>query len=289
MKQVLAVAVAALLIAVAIVVRGALDDDGDDSPTADGGGDDLVVACVPELRSACERLDGDVRIEAPAATIAAAGEVDAWITFDSWPEIAELRAGQALFDEAPVPLASSGLVLLTRTDALPDACSPQPDWVCVIDSDNEPALPSDDTALGVLLLGHAALGWNLIVRGGQSFARQDAESAEFDAWLRSIEFGGDPVADMVEIGRAGPAATGTTAAAFETTVQTTREADDLAATPTAVAATAAVIAVGPAADRVADDADFRDGLVALGWRLDPDAATTGLPNAAVLFALQEIA
>ena len=289
MKQVLAVAVAALLIAVAIVVRGALDDDSDDGPAGDGNDDELVIACVPELRAACERLDGEVRIEAPAATIGSRGEVDAWITFDPWPDIAELRAGQPLFDEAPVAVAGTNLVLLTRTDALPDACSPAPDWVCVTESDNEPALPGDDTALGALLLGHAALGWNLVVRNGQSFARQDAESAEFDAWLRSIDFGGDPVTDMVQIGRAGPAATGTTAATFEADVQTSREADNLAATPTPVAATAAVIAVGPAADRVADDADFRDGLVALGWRLDPDAATTGLPNAGVLFALQEIA
>jgi hypothetical protein len=283
------VAVAALLIAVAIVVRGTLDDDESADSDAPADDDDLVVACVRELREACEALGGDVRIEDPAATIAAAGEIDAWVTFDPWPEIVGVQTGAPVFDESPVPVATSDLVLVTRTAALPDACGPEPDWVCVAASTNAPALPPEDTALGALLLGHAALGWNLVERDGQSFARQEAESPEFDAWLQTLELDGDPLDDMLQIGRAGPVATGTTRATFETVVPTTREAANLDATRTAVPASVAVVVVGPSADRVAGDEALLDGLEALGWVLDPEAATTGLPNAGVLCALQEIA
>ena len=289
MKQVLAVAVAALLVAVAIVVRGALDDEESADADAPADDDELVIACVRELREACSALPGDVRIEDPSETIASADEIDAWVTLDPWPAIAEVQQGRPVFDGTPVAVAASDLVLLTRPAALPTTCSPEPDWFCVVESANEPALPRDDSALGTLLLGHAALGWNLVERDGQSFARQDAESPEFDAWLRAIAFGGDPVADMVQIGRAGPAATGTTAATLATFVETSRESGNLDATRTAVPATVAVVVVGPAAERVAGDEELLDGLVDLGWDLEPDAATTGLPSAGVLFALQEIA
>ena len=293
MKQVLAVAVAALLVAVAIVVRGALDDD--DTPAGGDGGDgptdeELVIACVRELREACESLDGDVRVEDPAATIAAAREVDAWVTLDPWPAIAEAQEGRPVFGGDAVAVASTALVLLTRTSALADACGPEPEWACVAEpGTNGPALPNADSALGRLLLGHAALGWSAVVRPGEPFARNEFQLPEFDAWRQSLEFVRDPVADMIQFGPAGPVATGTTRATFETVVQQSREADNLDATATPVAASVAVVVVGPEADRVADDDDLRDGLTALGWDLDPEAATTGLPNPGVLFALQEIA
>ena len=293
MKQVFAVAVAALLVAVAIVVRGALDDD-DTAGGGDGGDgpadDELVIACVRELREACDALDGDVRVEDPAATIAEASDIDAWVTFDPWPAIAEAQEGRAVFGGEVVPVASSALVLLARTSALPDACGPEPDWACVAEpGSNGPALPSADSALGRLLLGHAALGWSAVVRPGEPFARNEFQLPELDAWRQALEFVRDPVADMIQFGPAGPVATGTTRATFETVVQPSREADNLDATTTAVAATVAVVVVGRSADRVADDEGLRDGLTTLGWDLNPDAATTGLPNPGVLFALQEIA
>ena len=290
MKQVLAVAVAALLVAVAVVVRGAIDDADDDGDNGDGPADDeLVIACVRELRAACDALGPDVRIEDPASTIAAADDIDAWVTFDPWPAIAEVQQGRPVFDDAPVAVAASDLLLVTRTAALPDACVPEPNWVCVTASANAPALPREDTALGSLLLGHAALGWNAIERDGQSFARQEAESPEFDAWLQTVELGGDPLDDMLQIGRAGPVATGTTRATFDTVVPSTREAENLDATRTGVPASVAVIVAGPEAERVAGDDGLLGGLTDLGWDLDPEAATTGLPNPGVLFALQEIA
>lgn len=292
MKQVLAVAVAALLVAVAIVVRGALDD-GDDGPGGDGDddGDALVVACVPELRSACEALDADVRIEAPSATIAAAAEVDAWVTFDPWPEIAAAAEGRAVFGDDVEAVASSALVLVTRTAALPAGCGPEPDWLCVAEATGSraPTLPSPDSAFGALAFGFAAHGWNAVERPGEPFARNEFELPEFDAWRRTLRFSSNPVTDMIQLAPAGPVATATTRATFDTVVLTSREAEELDATPTAAAATAAVVVVGPEAERVAGDGALQDGLVALGWRLDPDAATTGLPNAGVLFALQEIA
>src|SRR3546814_10763987 len=66
-----------MIVALAVVVRGALDGDSDDEPSSSGP---LVVACDPDLRAACEALDGvDVRIEDSASTAGAlqGGETDA--------------------------------------------------------------------------------------------------------------------------------------------------------------------------------------------------------------------
>ena len=102
MSRVLALLGAVALIVVAVVVRAVvLDDDG--GAGADDPDRALVVACVPELEVACNAIDAatDVVVERPDQTIArlAAGEeVDAWVTFDPWPamaEILEARAGLA--------------------------------------------------------------------------------------------------------------------------------------------------------------------------------------------------
>src|SRR5688500_263721 len=96
MKRVLALAGAVFLIAAAIVVRAVIVVDDEDSVGTGGGDDgDLVVACSPELREACEAIEGvtELRIEHPGATIdalAAGGQIDAWVTLDPWPEMAEI-------------------------------------------------------------------------------------------------------------------------------------------------------------------------------------------------------
>jgi hypothetical protein len=277
-RQVLAVAVAALLVAAAVVARNALDDDGDGVLDDDTPVDELTISCVPELEDACEAVGA--RVEDPADTLAG-DAVDAWITFDPWPAVAAEGDDPVRFGGERVPVAASALLLLTRDEA----CA---DWDCAVDVDA--ALPPPATALGLLLAGHAALSWNDVARPGESFASNDFELPEFQAWLQALDFTRDPVDDMLVLGPAGPDATGTTRATFEDLVRPSPRGDGITASATNVAATVAVVVVGPAAERVAGDERLLDGLTALGWDLDPAAATTGLPNPGVLFALlQEIA
>jgi len=294
MKQVLAVAVAAILVAGAIVVRDAID--GDDGDSGDGGGEaepdgEIVVACVTELADACEALEGVVlRVEDPGVTLADGGAVDAWVTLDPWPAIAELQDTALDLDvDDTAAVARTDLQLLTRPASLPGGCA---DWACVAvaTGSNRAALPRPGTALGALLLGHAALGWSEATRPGEPFAANELDLPEFEAWFGVLSFVRDPVADVLQLGRAGPAAAGTTAAEVGARVTPSAQADELDASPTPVPAHAAVVVVGEASARVAEDDGFVDALEDLGWDLDPEAATTGLPGAGVLLALtQEIA
>lgn len=293
MKQVLAVGVAALLIAAALVARGALDDDGG----GDGGDGGLVVACVPELRQACEALTevADLRVEGPAATIeaAVAGEIDAWVTLDPWPAMAAEQQRRDVLGGETVAVASTGAVLLARTAALPAGCAGTADWACVAGATGAaaPTLPRPDTALGALLLGHAARSWSAVARPGEPFAANEFTLPEFEAWLGSLRFAADPVADMIQLAPAGPVATATTGAVARTVVATSREAGQLAASPLAEPASIVVVVVGPAAERVAGQRGLHDALDALGYDEldDPAARTVGLPGPGVLLALQELA
>src|SRR3546814_11574139 len=103
-----------MIVALAVVVRGALDGDSDDEPSSSGP---LVVACDPDLRAACEALDGvDVRIEDSASTAGAlqGGETDAWLTSSAWLEVAASRTPEAI-GEAEA-LATSPVVVASDPD-----------------------------------------------------------------------------------------------------------------------------------------------------------------------------
>lgn len=289
----LAVGVAALLVAGALVLRDVLDDGGSDG--GDGGGGELVVACVRELADACEALTGvaDLRIEDPASTIASAGDVDAWVTFDPWPAVAATAEQRELFPGEPVAVATTGLLLLARTDDVPAACSAGVDWSCVATAtgSNAAALASPTTAFGLLALGHAATEWAAVEQPGEALTRAEIEGAPFQAWLDGIQFGGDPLEDMLQIGRAGPVATATTQARHTVEVVPSREARNLGAVATSVDASIAVVVAGPAAERIARREPFLAALDALGYDRSTDAAarSLGLPSPGVLVALQELA
>lgn len=291
MKRVLAVAVAALLVAVAIVVRDAIDD-GNDGRRRAGDGGDLVVACVTELRDACEALAGvsELRVEDAADTVEST-DVDAWVTYDPWPAMAEVDAGRPPVEGDVVAVGRTELVLLARSAALPGACGGEASWACVAEAagSGAPALPPRTTALGILLLGHAAASWSAEVRPGEPFAANEFDLPDFDAWHRSLVFLRDPVADMIVFAPAGPVAAGTTAAVVETVVTPSREASRLDVATTVVPASVAVVVVGHGADRLAGQQAFLDALAELGYdAAEPTARTTGLPAPGVLVALQEI-
>jgi hypothetical protein len=284
MARVLALLGAILLIAAALVARSILDDEsGDDGDGGGDGGASLAVACIPELREACEAVDRDVTltIEDPGETIARIADgddVDAWITLDPWPAMASFLDDSVELDD-PIGVATSDLVVLARTARLPDRCDP-PAWTCLVDVlGDSVAAPAATTALGVLVLGHAATDFF-----GGPFAANDLADPALADRLAALDLAGrDPLEDL-RVGLPEPAATGALEVQLASLGVRLEQFDT---GPGASPATVAVVVAGDDADRIAEDPAFTAALADLGWDVVPDAATTGLPNAGVLVALQE--
>lgn len=288
MKRVLALAGAIFLIAAAIVVRAVIADDDDESVGTDGGDDgDLVVACIPELREACEAIDRDMdlRIEDPGDTIAALAEgdyIDAWVTLDPWPEMAEILERRQFFGEVEV-VGASDLVLLARTTEIPDACGANLGWTCLVDGLGDRVAVADRSgALGALVFGWAAEEFfpNLI----RADIVGDAQLAQR---LEVLDTLSDPIGDIFAFAAAGPHATATTNADLGQRFDGSREDPNFTRSVGASPAAVAVVVAGRRADRIAGQPSFTDALDELGWDLDPGAATGGLPNAGVLVALSQ--
>jgi hypothetical protein len=293
MSRVLALIGAVCLIAAAILARAVLtddDDDGGDSGDGDGGAE-LVVACIPELADACEEIDRDMdlSIEDPAVTIerlAAGEEIDAWVTLDPWPEMARFTVRDGQLDVVE-PVAEQELATVVRS-GFADECDAPPTWSCLQDANGRQAvLQPPDSALGALATGAATADVFEAVTGTRQFAAQDIVAGGVaDAYLQDYEFGRDPLAEMLQLGPAGPKATIALAAVATARIEGSREDGNLVVEQVRSEARVAVVVAGPRADRVAGEPGFTDTLVSLGWRLAADAATTGLPNAGVLVALQ---
>lgn len=281
MKRVLALVGAILLVAVAVVVRGALDGDesGADLPDDDA---DLTVACVRELARACDALPGDVRIEDPAATLGRVDEVDAWVTLDPWPAMARFTLGVPFPGDA-VGVATSPLLLLARTGAVPDGCEPIA-WTCLVDGLGDGVvLPPSRTALGRLALGAAAEDFL------PGFSRADLfDDAELGRRIDELGTAADPIADIFAFGPAGPKATATTGADLIARFDGRREDANFTRGAGARPVTIAVVVAGPAAGRVAAHPAFTDALADAGWTLADGSTSAGLPEPGVLFALQEV-
>src|SRR3712207_5937127 len=109
MRRVVAVLGAVLMVVVAVLVRGVLDDDeGAGSGATGGGGEDgeVTLLCLDELGDVCRALEDDGAIDdfdaEPAGTtidrLAAQGaelEADAWLTLLPFPEIAGVARDEA--------------------------------------------------------------------------------------------------------------------------------------------------------------------------------------------------
>jgi len=286
MTRVLALLGAILLIAAAVVARSVLDDeDGGD----DGGrdGEPMAVACIPELREACDALDrlAEVTIEDPGETIARIAEgadVDAWVTLDPWPEMASIIDDQARVGDG-VGVATTELLLLVRTDAVPSGCAPV-GWTCLVDGlDNRVVLPDPDAALGRLAAAFAA---NDFFPGFAANELRDDPELQRRLDAVGIDRSGPaPYEDMLVL--PDPDATAITGADFERAVAPRPTGESFSTYPTGQPATIAVVVAGDEGDRIAGEPSFTEALEALGWTIAPDAATTGLPGAGVLVALQD--
>lgn len=134
-ERIFAIGAAALLVAVAIVVRSRLaGDDG-----GSGGGDRAapVVACAPDLASLCDELAASGRIAADPPTLDLAGAasppngVEAWITWDPAPGIADFDAPGTW--DAPEAIGSAPLAVLSTAAGIPAACPTPATWACLAD------------------------------------------------------------------------------------------------------------------------------------------------------------
>lgn len=191
-ERILAVVGALALVAVALVVRAQLVDDGGGGGASGGGAP--AVACTPDLMAVCEVLADEGRIAEDPPTLdlnGAAGPlpgIEAWITWDPSPGIANIDADQ---DSAPMPWDAEGAVpigaapLAVATtgglDQAPGGCaSSELTWSCFGSPGSEGlALGVGDptTADGLARL-YPVVASLVDVDGGEDF--RDLTGAELD-------------------------------------------------------------------------------------------------------------
>lgn len=147
MKQrILAIAGALALVALAIVARTQFG--GDSGGGGSSGGGKPVVACTPDLMSVCDALAeaGKIANDPPTLDLdkaaAPAPEIDAWITWDAIPGVANFDAdadGRSDVWGTSIVLGASPLAVSTRRSGavpLPDGCSMAAlMWACLNNPD----------------------------------------------------------------------------------------------------------------------------------------------------------
>lgn len=218
MKRVLALVGAVAMVAGALVVRSRIDDGGDDGG---GGGGQVTIACVRELRPACEAIaadaDVEVRIEDYATTaeglLATADDdppgadgIDAWLA--PAPIAAGVNEQRAFAGHEPVlgepsePLARSPLVVVgwtARLAPLREHCGGELTWGCIGESADVPwAELGGSAGWGALKPGHArpdtAADGLLVMSqatadrlGTTDYASNDFVDPAFRAWFERLE------------------------------------------------------------------------------------------------------
>jgi hypothetical protein len=136
-ERIFAIGAAALLVAVAIVVRSRLAGD-DGGGTGDGRRDAPVVACAPDLAALCDELAASGRIAANPPVLDLTGAaappeaVEAWITWDPAPGIANVDAPGTW--DAPAAIGSAPLAVLATAAGLPAACPTPATWACLAEA-----------------------------------------------------------------------------------------------------------------------------------------------------------
>ena len=322
MRRVLAVLGAVLMVAVALLVRSALD--GDDATGGDGGGseDAVRLLCAEELADVCRRLEdeglAEIQIEAVGLTVDRLGaldadlEVDAWLTLDPFPQQVNDRrlfaTGNALFADPVATDHSSGLALVAQADrgvALEQDCTAV-GWACVGDAAGEPwadhggeaawgpVKPGydapDTSATGLLVLAQAMADH----LGEPGFAGQDID----ERWLGDLEdavptrTAGPSLLRLAQQGGAAFGAVGALGADAEALARTAQGADLTIFYPAPMFRASVVLAPGrggeddvsDALTDLLDDEAFTDALTAAGWEVGTDGET--LPSAGVLDALR---
>jgi Bacterial extracellular solute-binding protein len=309
MKAVAALAAAVGLIVAAILIRDALDDDGDSAGgTSAGRGTTLV--CPPELADACAELEDDVTVRVEAASVTAdrlasaadadEAAVDVWLAPAPWAEVvgdARQRAGApALVGEPSTAIGRSPVVLVMwddRAAALEaGACGGPVEWRCLGDAADRPwdtvggdsawgrvnvGLTDPDAGTGLVVLGGAASGYF----GSADYAANDLDG-EFSGWLGALAAQSDAAAaDVVnEMLTRGPGRF-SAVGALEADALDAFDRDGVRVIYPAPVATADLVAIpiggaeGAAGD-IADNDDLRRVLGEAGWRVDGEPLVAGV-------------
>ena len=321
MRRVLAVLGAVLMVAVALLVRSAIDS-GDDGGS--GGGDDATpqLLCAEELAQVCQTLadDGlaDVTIEPVGTTVDRLGEVDAdldadaWLTLDPFPQQVndrrQLATGNPLFADPLASGFSTGLALVAQDDrgaALEADCAAV-GWACVGDAAGEPwADHGGETTWGPVKPGYdapdtSATGLLVIAQAmadhleDPGFAGQDIDAR----WLGDLEdavptrTAGSSLLKLAQQGGAAFGAVGALGAEAEAVARTAQGEDLTIFYPDPMFRASAVLAPGRGGDEDLLDAlddlvtsdELAEAFADAGW----DNVTDGvpLPSAGVLDALR---
>ena len=321
MRRVLAVLGAVLMVAVALLVRSAIDS-GDDGGS--GGGDDATpqLLCAEELAQVCQTLadDGlaDVTIEPVGTTVDRLGEVDAdldadaWLTLDPFPQQVndrrQLATGNPLFADPLASGFSTGLALVAQDDrgaALEADCAAV-GWACVGDAAGEPwADHGGETTWGPVKPGYdapdtSATGLLVIAQAmadhleDPGFAGQDIDAR----WLGDLEdavptrTAGSSLLKLAQQGGAAFGAVGALGAEAGAVARTAQGEDLTIFYPDPMFRASAVLAPGRGGDEDLLDAlddlvtsdELAEAFADAGW----DNVTDGvpLPSAGVLDALR---
>jgi len=324
MRRVLAVLGAVLMVAVALLVRSAIDsgDDGGDR----GGGDRADAAprllCAEELAGICQTLAdeglAEITIEPVGGTVDRLGaveadlEVDAWLTLDPFPQQVDDRrqfaTGNPLFADPLGTGFSTGLALVAQDDraaALEADCA-EVGWACVGDAagepwadhggeagwgDVKPGYDAPDTSATGLLVLAQAMADHL---GDPGFAAQDID----ERWLGDLEdavptrTAGSSLLRLAQQGGAAFGAVGALGAEAEAVAATAGGQDLTIFYPAPMFEAAVVLAPGRGVDEDVHDAlselvldeAFTDALSDAGWSTETDGEAP--PSAGVLDALR---
>lgn len=281
MRRVLAVLCAVGMVAAAVAIRAAIDDDADPTP-----GQPAVIVCAADLLAQCRALgpEIEVRAETAAVTAAALGEggladdVDAWVTSTAWLEVVRSRAPDALGEATA--LATTTAVVATapgRLQAISDLCDGEDVWACLGGAAGEDwgdlgdgshaqwrelkvGLTDPDTAVGLGGLASAASGFF----GNTTFAANDPVFGDFESWLSILagpSAAGDPNPAETLATRPGTYS----AAGSVDAVAGGYEARgvEVIRPDTEVHVTVVIVAIGD--DRAPSADPVRNALVAEGW------------------------
>ena len=302
-QRVLAVLGAVGLVLAAIVVRSAIDDDGNDSGNnADG---EVVLVCTSDLAAACAQLDGVRIIEQDAASTAAGiaeqaealDGVDGWLTTSAWVEVVDSRAPGRLGDS--LLIATSPVVVAvdpSRAEAVTALCQGESIWACLGTNAGagwgglgsgqaswgtlRTGLPSANAAIGLPVIAAAASGFF----GGTDFASNDFDATGFRDWLAGFtEPSGKgehmPITRLVT-------ARGTYTAVGDVAAAAANRRRAVVGDP-GVAATVVLVEL-PGGDRLSGADSMRDALVAAGWTAASGDAPPAILKPGVMAALHTL-
>jgi len=308
-KAVAALAAAVGLIVAAILIRDALDDDGD-SAGGTSAGRGTAVVCATELADACAELEDDVNVRVEAASVTAErlataadadeAAVDVWLAPAPLADVvvdARERAGAPdLVGEPSAVIGRSPVVLVLWNDRAvaleAGACGGPVEWRCLGDAADRPwdtvggesawgrvnvGLTDPHAGNGLVVLGGAASGYF----GSADYAANDLDG-EFSGWLGALAAQADrTAADVVnEMLTRGPGQF-SAVGALEADALDAADRDDVRVIYPSPVATADLVAIpiggaeGAAGDIAGND-DLRRVLSEGGWRVDGEPLAAGV-------------